>query len=118
MTLESLPDDINVTYDKIWERIEAQQPDDADLAKRVIYWVVHAMRPVTVPELQHALAVEPGDTFLDMDNIAHEDLMVSVCAGIIIVRRESNTIGLVHSTTQKYFERKASDFFQKHNEIF
>lgn len=110
-TLESLPDDLNVTYDEIWERIKAQNPDDADLAKKVVYWVFHAGRPLTVPELQHALAVELGDTTLDVDSIPDEDLMISVCAGIVSVQGDSNTVGLVHSTTQEYFERKAAEFF-------
>lgn len=110
-TLDSLPDDLNVTYDEIWERIKAQNPDDADLAKKVVYWVLHAMIPLTVLELQDALAVEPDDIFLDEDSIPDEDLMISVCAGIVAVQRESNTLGLVHSTTQEYFERKATEYF-------
>lgn len=109
--LEALPVDLNVTYDEIWERIKAQNPDDAELAKKVVYWVFHAMRPLTVPELQHALAVELGDSSLDVDSIPDEDLMVSVCAGIVAVQGDSNTVGLVHSTTQEYFERKAAEFF-------
>lgn len=100
-----------MTYDEIWERIKAQNPDDADLAKKVVYWVFHAMRPLTVPELQHALAVEPEDPSLDGDSIPDEDLMVSVCAGIVAVQRESNTVGLVHATTQEYFDRKATSYF-------
>lgn len=109
--LETLPADLHVTYDEIWERIKAQNPDDADLAKKVIYWVTHAMKPLTVPELQHALAVELGDTTLDADSIPDEDLMISVCAGLVSVQGDSNTVGLVHSTTQEYFERKAAEFF-------
>lgn len=100
-----------MTYDEIWERIKTQNPDDADLAKKVVYWVFHAMRPLTVPELQHALAVEPGDTSLDADSIPDEELMVSVCAGIVAVHGDSNTVGLVHSTTQEYLERKATEYF-------
>jgi ankyrin repeat protein len=110
-TLETLSDDINETYDEIWKRIKTQNPDDADLAERVIYWIFHATRPLTVPELQHALAVELGDTFLDEDNITDEDLMVSVCVGTVVVQRESHTLGLVHATTQEYFERKAAEYF-------
>ena len=109
--LESLPVDLNITYDEIWERIKAQNPDDADLAKKVVYWVFHAMRPLTVLELQHALAVEPGDTTLDADSIPDEDLIISVCAGIVTIQGDSNTVGLVHSTTQEYFERTAAQFF-------
>lgn len=109
--LHSLPEGLEKTYDEVWHRIKAQNPDDAELAARVIYWVFHASRPLTIAEIQHALAVEPGDTFLDEDNIPNEEVLVSVCAGIILVQRESDTLSLVHYTTQEYFERRGVEHF-------
>lgn len=99
------------TYDEVWHRIKTQNPDDAELATRVIYWVFHAFRPLTVADIQHALAVEPGDTSLDDDNIPNEEDLVSVCAGIVLVQPESDTLGLVHYTTQEYFERRGVEHF-------
>ena len=103
--------EISETYDELWQRIKAQNPDDAELATRVIHWVFYAVEPLTLPEIQHALAVEPGDTFLDDDNITSEDHLVSVCAGIVHVQREGGEVGLVHYTAQEYLERKAAQHF-------
>ena len=41
----------------------------------------------------------------DEEAITAEDELVSVCAGLVTVDRESQTIRLVHHTTQRYFER-------------
>jgi hypothetical protein len=62
-------------------------------------------------ELQHALAVEPGEPGLDEDNLPYEKDLTSACAGLIIVDQESNIIRLVHYTTQEYFERNCVDRF-------
>ena len=37
--------------------------------------------------------------------------MVSVCAGLVTVDKESDIIRLVHYTTQEYFERTKRDWF-------
>lgn len=109
--LHSLPEGLDKTYDEVWHRIKTQNPDDAELATKVIYWVFHAFRPLTIAEIQHALAVEPGDTTLDDDNIPNEEVLVSVCAGIVLVQQESATLGLVHYTAQEYFERRGVEHF-------
>ena len=87
------------------ERIAAQVPDQRDLAKQVITWIVQAKRPLAVEELQHALAVEPGEPELDSDNLPQIDDMVAVCAGLVTVDKDSDVIRLVHYTAQEYFER-------------
>ena len=34
-----------------------------------------------------------------------KDVLVSVCAGLVTIDRESNIIRLVHYTTEEFFER-------------
>ena len=109
--LQSLPEGLDDTYDEVMSRILAQHPDYVALARKVIYWVFYAVRPLTLKEVQHALAVEPNDTSLDEDSIVDEDLLVSVCTGIITVQHESGVVGLVHYTAQQYLERKAQKYF-------
>lgn len=109
--LHTLPEGLEETYDEVWRRIESQNRDDAELATRVIYWIFYAIMPLTVAGLQHALAVEPGDTFLDNDNITSKDLLVSACAGLVLIQQESGTVEFVHQTTQEYFERTAAQHF-------
>ncbi|KAH3995573.1 hypothetical protein HBI56_146120 [Parastagonospora nodorum] len=106
-TLERLSKEVKTVeraYDHAIERLESQLPEDAALAKRVLTWIVYAERALTTSELCHALAVESGETSLDIDNILDEADVVSVCAGLVTTDECSNVIRLVHYTTQEYLE--------------
>ncbi|PNP56696.1 hypothetical protein THARTR1_03392 [Trichoderma harzianum] len=72
---------------------------------KVIGWIFYAARPLTVTEMQHALAIEQDDADLDEDGIPNPDLLVAVCAGLVMINDNSNTISFVHYTTQEYFNR-------------
>jgi hypothetical protein len=93
------------------ERICNQDEDDAKLAKRVLSWISYALRPLTTKEIQHAIAVEPGEKELDEEALPDEELLISVCTGIVTIDQESNIIRLVHYTTQEYFERNRVNIF-------
>src|SRR5271154_2111096 len=101
--LISLPKEVYATYDKAIERISGQNSNHVALAIKVLSWIICAIRPLTVDEMQHALAVDRNDTFLHKDGIRNKDILVSVCAGIVTIQQESNTISLVHYTAQEYF---------------
>ncbi|RYP80241.1 hypothetical protein DL769_002543 [Monosporascus sp. CRB-8-3] len=95
-------------YKDAMERIEGQREGFRSLAKKVLSWIVCAKRPLTTLEVQHALAVKVGDHELDMDNLGEVEDMISVCAGLVTVDKETGIIRLVHYTTQEYFERTQS----------
>lgn len=108
-TLEQLPKgliSLDRTYDKAMEKINSQPPDQCEIARKVLSWITCAERRLSALELIHALAVEPGETSLDEDNLPDLDDVVSVCAGLVIIDDESGIIRLVHYTTQDYFERR------------
>ncbi|KFY05234.1 hypothetical protein O988_00146, partial [Pseudogymnoascus sp. VKM F-3808] len=107
-TLKNLPKGstaLSKAYDEAIERIENQLPEESARAKRVLSWITYAKRQLTTKEISHALAVEPGETELDEDNIPDIEEVISVCAGLVAVDEESDVIRLVHYTTQEYFER-------------
>jgi ankyrin repeat protein len=91
-------------YNQVMIRIDGQLPDDCVLAKNVLSWISYAQRPLTIGELCHALAVEPGDEELDTDNILDVKDILSVCAGLVTVDKESQVVRLVHYTTQEYLD--------------
>ncbi|KAH0536690.1 hypothetical protein FGG08_006456 [Glutinoglossum americanum] len=107
--LRNLPKELDDTYDEAMQRIRGQDEEDAKLAERILYWISYAFRPLTVTEIKHALAVQPGD--VDFDEEAMPDVLVSICAGLVTVDRESNITRLVHYTTQEYFERTRMTWF-------
>jgi hypothetical protein len=79
--LNSLLEGLDATYDEAMERIKAQSSDDFELARKVLYWISYAFRPLAVREIQNALAVRPGDHNLDEDGFPEEEILLSVCAG-------------------------------------
>jgi hypothetical protein len=62
-------------------------------------------------ELQHALAVKPGDVELGEDNLQDIEDIISLCAGLVTVDEESNVVRLFHYTTQQYFEQTQKQWF-------
>jgi hypothetical protein len=92
-------------YKDAMVRIEGQVKDQKELGKQVLSWITCAERPLTTSELQHALAVEAGESALNQENLPQIEDMVSVCAGLVTVDKKSGIIRLVHYTTQDYFER-------------
>ena len=103
---------LDKAYDDTVNRIENQQQGIRELAKKMLFWIVFAKRPLTTEELRHALAVEPGTRSLDMRDLCPVEDMVSSCAGLVTIDQKSNIIRLVHYTTQEYFQRRRSVSFQ------
>jgi len=93
--LEQLPQETDDTYDEAMERIERQDDDCKQLAKRVLSWIIYVVRPLSVKELQYALAVVPNTTNIDPDDIIDDEILTSVCSGLVVIDEEQNVIGLV-----------------------
>ena len=71
-------------------------------------WITYAKRPLIIVELQHAIAVKFGKSELDEKSQPDIEDIVSVCAGLVTVNKESQIIRLVHYIAQEYFERTES----------
>ncbi|QKX61014.1 uncharacterized protein TRUGW13939_08160 [Talaromyces rugulosus] len=104
--LASGSDAYHHAYKDVIERIKSQVKDQEELAREALSWITCARRPLSTAELQHALAVELGEPELDKDDIPYVEDIVSACAGLVIVDKESDVIRLVHYTAQEYFEQR------------
>ena len=106
--LEILPkgsDALDLAYHGAMQRVEDQMEGVRVLAKQLLGWLTYSERLMTVEEIQHALAVEPGMPDFDEDNLGDIDEIVGFCAGLVIIDEETQIIRLVHYTTQEYFRR-------------
>lgn len=90
-------------YEDAVERLKSQLPGDAALAMRVLTYIVYAESAFTSAELCHALAVEPGQSSFDFDNLLDVQDIVAVCAGLVAIDEDSDIIRLVHYTAYEYF---------------
>ena len=102
--LQNLSAGLEEAYKDALERIESQKPGLSSFAKRVLSWITCARRPLTLPELRHALATKTTEPGIDEDAFPDADEMVSICAGLVTVDQETNIIRLIHTTTREYFE--------------
>ncbi|KAM3075100.1 hypothetical protein ACMFMG_007443 [Clarireedia jacksonii] len=106
--LKSLPHGIkglDTMYGQAMERINKQMAGPRALAKKVLSWILHAKRPLTTAELQHAVAIRHGTVELHEKFLPEVEDLVSDCAGLVTISDKSNIVRLVHYTAQQYFER-------------
>ncbi|KAF8883103.1 hypothetical protein BD779DRAFT_1626420 [Infundibulicybe gibba] len=96
--LVELPDTLDATYDEAMSRISN---DDKALAYRVISWLVHAAQPMTIRDLQYALAVEDGMTAINNDDLHDEVSLTSICVGLVVLREDAAPEEADHHTSSK-----------------
>lgn len=116
--LVTLPKGIQDTYAEAWDRICAQKPQQAELGKIILAWILCASRPLQVQELRHALAIVEGDEELDPEGLLENESLTSFCAGLVIIDEQNGVMSLIHPTTHEYFsERKETLFSTAHEMI-
>jgi hypothetical protein len=106
--LQNLPqgsDTYDVAYQAAMERILAQGEGSSEVARRILTWILCAHRPLSTLELLHALAVEPGDTEVDEDNILETEQLLTICAGLVTIDEQGDSARFIHYTTQEYLQR-------------
>ena len=88
--LLNLPDGLDAVYEEKMDRIVNQTPHrNADWAKEILYWIVSTKRPLSLQELQHALAVKPGATKYDPYYETQEADIILCTAGLVTIDPET-----------------------------
>jgi len=96
-------------------RIKAQDGDKSRLGMAALLWISHAERPLRADELCHALAVDPGSTDFNIDNVPSVSTLVSCCQGLIALDKGASTVRLVHFTLQEYLSAHPDIFSRPHS---
>ncbi|KAJ7693073.1 ankyrin repeat-containing domain protein [Mycena rosella] len=109
--LQHLPKDLEHTYDEAIDRINHQNEEDKKLGLLALAWVANAKRPLSVPEFRDALAIEPGSSCLDVDNLVDMETILAVCAGLITIDETTSVVRLIHYTVQNYLDSIQSEQF-------
>jgi ankyrin repeat domain-containing protein 50 len=94
-TLQAFPKDIKAIYTATWERICAQEPKLANLAKLVLLWITHAETELTIDTLRMAVATTPGTHAFDPKRMVPEALLLSVCCGLVSLDNKSRIVRLI-----------------------
>jgi ankyrin repeat protein len=116
--LKNLPkgsDAYDSAYHAAMDRIFAQGKGSREKAQKILAWILCAYRPLSTYELLHALAVEPGDTDFDEDNMMETEQLLAICAGLVTIDEQSDNVRFIHYTTQEYLQRNQQVWLPKAN---
>jgi ankyrin repeat protein len=93
---------LDPTYNRAIETLKKQSKSPRTLAINILSWLLKARRPMTVDEIRTAARLEPGKYQLDELDLPADETLLDVCAGLVMIDKESKTIKFVHYTVQEY----------------
>lgn len=93
--LSTFPTGIEALYAATVARIRRLPERQATLALRVLIWIVHAKRPLSVAELQHAIAVSPETYSFEQNRKVRQDFLLSGCCGLVSVEGKTEEVRLI-----------------------
>ncbi|KAI0537483.1 hypothetical protein GGR58DRAFT_471699 [Xylaria digitata] len=111
--LSILPTTYEKAYEITFNRILKQPDTIVDLSKRVLNWVLHAKRPLTMQELQHAIAIKSGCKSIDPESLEPPKVILSSCLGMISLSRVDNRVSVVHSTARQFLESNEQELSKR-----
>ncbi|KAK0765759.1 hypothetical protein N5P37_001697 [Trichoderma harzianum] len=101
----------NDTLDAMMTRIRGQSADRRDLAMNTLLWMAFAFYPLGIRQLQHALAVEVGESSFDEANIPDTDDIASVCAGLVVIDTERDAFRFCHKSVESWIIERRNKLF-------
>lgn len=107
--ISNLSSNLNDLYMETWDRIKKNNSQKVfERVQQVVMWVAFANRPLTVPELRHALAIR--DNSGELNSKALWDTPLDESSLGLIVIDEDQTIRLCHKSAYVYFTTNLCDF--------
>ena len=86
--LEKPPQGLNDTYNRTINRIRSQGSESWNLARKVLLWLSNALKPLSLGELQEAVAIETGMTSISERDLDDTESLISACAGLVVLEGE------------------------------
>ena len=107
--LESLPEDMEQTYERIIRLIQGKPKPQRILARKVLMWILYAKRPLLLGELIYAVAMEyDTKSTTKLESIVPKtETVVAVCANLIAVDANDeyyldSTVRFVHFSVHEF----------------
>ncbi|KAH0556465.1 hypothetical protein GP486_005630 [Trichoglossum hirsutum] len=93
--LDDVPQDMDPLYARALE-VMGRAPRGKKLAKAILTWAACSMRPLTTKELEHALKLDMGDSFPNL-----ERSVSALCGQLVCVDKHSR-VQMVHQTAREF----------------
>ena len=103
--LQNLPKGLTATYERIFQKISQRSARQLEVTNKIFDWTLATRRPLTLPELREAIAVDPGDVSLDRSKIPAETdgkRFLQGCGNLVLYDEKELTVQLVHHTVSNF----------------
>lgn len=112
--LNSLPPDLNSTYERILGRVVKQPLSIRRIVRDTLLWTMRAAEPLTTAALCEALSVEESSTHLDEESRPDEEVVLEYCSSLLRKAVSGEHLELAHFTVQEYL---CSDILRENEEL-
>jgi ankyrin repeat protein len=102
--LKQPPKGLDELYEMSMKRILEQDTSVSTRALKILLWTMNAKRALAQRELLEALAIQPGITELDDEDIIHDDIGFAAECGDLVVL-SNGYYHLLHSSLKDYLEK-------------
>ena len=68
---------------------------------RTFQWIIAALRPLSIQEIQEAIAVDQDDTCWIMEKLSHPDKIIGSCQNLVILH-EDGKLSFAHHTVRSF----------------
>lgn len=75
---------------------------EADLARHVFTWIVHAKGGLTIDQVRDSFAIQKSKGNQYLESRPPKDAILSSCAGLVVEDHETKTLKLVHESLKEY----------------
>ena len=109
--LETFPTELNLIYEHNMQRI--QNSEEHDLALKVMARITSARRELTLEELQHVLATDPGDRDFNEKKRYKKDLILRITDGLVGISKSdiSAAVHGLHFSLYAYLDDTREKWF-------
>ena len=103
--LGTLPSSVHEAYRRLLDRTT-----DKDSVSKILSWIYHAKRPLSMGELREAIVVEPEDKTLKRDILPSPDMVIECCEGLVVWEPtnfwEADTVRFLHSSVRTFMDKE------------
>jgi hypothetical protein len=103
-------DNLNLTMERI-KLQDAEGWPKAELALKTLMWLSTVKRPLTMMELQHAIATTANEVHLD--ELTDTTFFTETCLGLATFDDKTSIIRLVHLSVNEYLQERRETFFPR-----
>ena len=107
--LKSLPDGLDELYARVLDRINNfKKESKRETARQLLQWIACAMEPLSIPELEHALAITfDEESFNPRRRIRRtQDFVMETCGPLVEISKNDQHVRMAHASVKDFLLSK------------